>query len=783
MAYFSGLVRSTLSTVGFGGPAPGFPYHVGEPVADQDDQAIWTLHKGTKREDQSEVSIFVFNSAQHRELLPLAKNAYKRFRTIRHPNLLTFLDGVENADTIYIVTNPVLPLRQHLRDHRDDQLTLWGLYKVAQAVKFLNDDCKLVHGNLRTASVYVTLAGEWRLGGLETLCSPTEPEAIIRTYHGLLPQIQTYAPPEVRNQNWATLDNGSLDAWQLATLIYESYNQPLTSPDDLEQPGCIPVPLVRAYKQLVLPSPTARGRVAQFLTTGTRPNGFFENEFIHTNLFLENMSIKEAGEKAEFFRQLGPHVDSFPISFSVHKVLPELLKTLEFAAGGPQVLQAVLKIGQRLDEDQFVTSITPTLIRLFALPDRALRFCLLEHLGVYVTKIADRTVNDVIYPHIATGFIDAAPAIREQTVKAVLVLAPKLSKSTLQGDVVNALGRAAGDREPGIRTNALVCLGKLDNHLSNVTHRDLVGPLLVRGLRDPFPHARSAALMAVAATSSRHEAKDLTGRLLPAACSVLLDQEKVVRTQALKAVQNLLATVDKLASAMPDTAQPKTGTDAGPDRVPSEGSLQEGWSGWAVSSLSRGLTALGTNMTAAPLTHGAAQSTPTTPSLSSTAPVDVTEAKPATTRKTIPPTAAAAMKADDGNADVAGDGWDAIGDFTVDDASNWPSAAAATPGSSHTSDWDTPVTSPRQPLATFGASAAPYQTGPASTGNNGVSVKDDDFFSTGAFLPITTPKTSSLSGIKPASTLQQRREERKLKLQQHREQKLKKGGGLGAKKA
>ena len=47
------------------------------------------------QEDNSEVSIFTFDVAKNRDKVHLAKNAYKKMRTLRHPDLLRYLDGVE----------------------------------------------------------------------------------------------------------------------------------------------------------------------------------------------------------------------------------------------------------------------------------------------------------------------------------------------------------------------------------------------------------------------------------------------------------------------------------------------------------------------------------------------------------------------------------------------------------------------------------------------------------------------------------------------------------------
>jgi SCY1-like protein 1 len=52
-------------------------------------------------------------------------------------------------------------------------------------IKFLNEDCHLVHGNLRPSSIFVNDAGEWKLGGLELLCSVKEEQPLIVVSVGL----------------------------------------------------------------------------------------------------------------------------------------------------------------------------------------------------------------------------------------------------------------------------------------------------------------------------------------------------------------------------------------------------------------------------------------------------------------------------------------------------------------------------------------------------------------------------------------------------------------------
>lgn len=47
------------------------------------------------QEDGSKCSIFSFDANANRSRLPLAKNALRKFRTLRHPGIIRVLDTVE----------------------------------------------------------------------------------------------------------------------------------------------------------------------------------------------------------------------------------------------------------------------------------------------------------------------------------------------------------------------------------------------------------------------------------------------------------------------------------------------------------------------------------------------------------------------------------------------------------------------------------------------------------------------------------------------------------------
>ena len=61
---------------------------------------------------------------------------------------------------------------------------------------------------------------------------------------------------------------------------------------------------------------------------------------------------------------------------------------------------------------------------------------------------------------------DIVPLIREQTIKSVLLLVPKLNERIINYDLLKYLAKLQMDPEPGIRTNTTICLGKIAKHLS-----------------------------------------------------------------------------------------------------------------------------------------------------------------------------------------------------------------------------------------------------------------------------------------------------------------------------
>jgi SCY1-like protein 1 len=305
--------------------------------------------------------------------------------------------------------------------------------------------------------------------------------------------------------------------------------------------------------------------------------------------------------------------DDFPEDYFRMKILPELLKSVEFGGGGPKVFAVVMKIGSKLTDEDFEAKITPVVVRLFTSPDRAIRVYLLDNLPRMIDRLSPKVVNDKIFPHMVstgrqnvtiitkfsiqvTGFTDLAPIVREQTVKAVLTVINKLSDRTINGELLKYLAKTSNDEQPGIRTNTTICLGKISKNLGISTRSKVLIAAFSRSIRDPFVHARNASLMALAATADLFNEDDCANRIMPAICPALIDKEKLVRDQANKTLDLYLSRMRKAASIMADSVLPPPSASevsaAGVPRMstpqPSEAAS---WTGWAISSFTNKLSA------------------------------------------------------------------------------------------------------------------------------------------------------------------------------------------------
>ncbi|KAH1064702.1 hypothetical protein J1N35_029689 [Gossypium stocksii] len=580
---------------GSGAGLKDLPYNIGDPYPSA--WGSWSHFRGTSKDDGSPVSIFSLSGSNPQDgHLAAGRNGVKRLRTVRHPNILSFLhstevesfDGSSSKVTIYIVTEPVMPLSEKIKElglegTQRDEYYAWGLHQIAKAVSFLNNDCKLVHGNVCLSSVVVTQTLDWKLYAFDVL---SEYDGANATATGPMLQYEwlvgsQYKPTELAKCDWATIRKSppwAIDSWGLGCLIYEIFSgMKLGKTEELRNTASIPKSLLPDYQRLLSSMPSRRLNTSKLIENSE----YFQNKLVDTIHFMEILSLKDSVEKDSFFRKLPNLAEQLPRPIVLKKLLPLLASALEFGSAAAPALTALLKMGSWLSAEEFSLKVLPTIVKLFASNDRAVRVALLQHIDQFGESLSAQVVDEQVYPHVATGFADTSAFLRELTLKSMLILAPKLSQRTLSGSLLKYLSKLQVDEEPAIRTNTTILLGNIASYLNEGTRkRVLINAFTVRALRDTFSPARGAGVMALCATSSYYDMTEIATRILPNIVVLIIDPDSDVRSKAFQAVDQFLQIVKQYNEK--GNAEDTSGAGSlGISSMPGNASLL----GWAMSSL------------------------------------------------------------------------------------------------------------------------------------------------------------------------------------------------------
>uniref|UniRef100_A0A8C5Q7D2 N-terminal kinase-like protein n=1 Tax=Leptobrachium leishanense TaxID=445787 RepID=A0A8C5Q7D2_9ANUR len=564
-------------------PARDFPYDV---IGDREDlPGGWGIQKGKKKVGGDAVSVFTYEVRPGaEEQTQAAKTALKRIKTLKHPSILSYVDGLETDKCVYIVTEPVTPLGTYMKSKSDSggisELEIsWGLHQIVKALSFLVNDGNLIHNNVCISAVYVDRAGEWKLGGLEYMCTAGAEESAPKKNS----ELDKYDPPEKTDHSKAAREKWSSDMWCLGCLIWEIFNGSLPRPTALRTFGKIPKSLVPHYCELVGANPKVRPNPARFLQNCRAPGGFLSNGFVETNLFLEEIQIKDPNERQAFFGKLSESLDTFPEDFCRHKILPQLLTAFEFGSAGAVILTPLFKIGKFLNGEEYQQKIIPVIVKMFSSTDRAMRIRLLQQMENFIQYLNEPTVNTQIFPHVVHGFMDTNPAIREQTVKSMLLLAPKLNENNLNVELMKHFARLqARDDQGPIRCNTTVCLGKIAHYLNPTTRQRVLISAFCRATKDPFAPSRAAGVLGFTATHNFYSMTDCATKILPVLSGVTVDPEKSVRDQAFKAIRTFLDRLESVSENPEKLAELEKDVHAASVNPGSAG----GWTGWAVTGVS-----------------------------------------------------------------------------------------------------------------------------------------------------------------------------------------------------
>jgi len=243
----------------------------------------------------------------------------------------------------------------------------------------------------------------------------------------------------------------------------------------------------------------------------------------------------------------------------------------------------LLQLGSQLPDVEYQRRVVPCVVKLFASNDRATRLRLLQQLDRFVDHLQSATVNEAIFPQVARGFLDTNPAIREETIRSVVHLAPKLDYNNLNVETLRYFAKLQSkDEQGGIRTNTTVCLGKIAQHLHPQIRQKVLIGAFIRGTRDSFPPARIASILALAATQQYFLLQEVANRILPALCPLTTDVDKGVRDNAFRIIRGFLSKLETVSEdpGLRESMEADVNT-----ATPSLSNAAATWAGWAVTAV------------------------------------------------------------------------------------------------------------------------------------------------------------------------------------------------------
>eukprot|EP00435_Cladocopium_sp_Y103_P069634 s456_g33.t1 len=482
-------------------------------------------------EDRKAASVILPGSktSQGNPQIAAAKNADQVSKTLRHPNVLHSFTTLETEGGFYIVTEEVVPLPCAKPAEGDERTpAVWGLYQAGAALDGLSflHSSGFTHGLFGPLAIFVNSQGDYRLGSFELCQKGMDTGTAIASRRRVGPTFSGWPEPPAALQEGGIPSIG-IDMWGAAVLIAYVFASASAGSYGMEMEfdlaraqKDIPTELRKSFQELQNPKPL-RGRSPIAETIGLP---FFQkNAAVEVFSFLANLQLKSPEEKETWFEGLPHLLEGLSAVVKKRQVLPELLTAQRFPGQeAAHLLPSILKIGVTLKEEEFREKVAPLVVKLFASPDRAVRFRLLTSLGDMIEFLDDAMLNDKIFPECVNGFTDSNAPIREATVKSMIFFVSRLKPKIVEGR----------DPEASIRTNALICVGRVSTQLPQASITPTLMTVIGMGLKDPFSPCRCAALQTLSATSNSFSAEDLAGKLLPGVCHRLIDPDPAVGDMA-----------------------------------------------------------------------------------------------------------------------------------------------------------------------------------------------------------------------------------------------------------
>ncbi|XP_041974118.1 protein-associating with the carboxyl-terminal domain of ezrin [Aricia agestis] len=347
----------------------------------------------------------------------------------RHPYIVRYISSWQQKSTFHLVTEYVQPLSQVVPTQTPLQICI-GLNNILQALVFLHEQGSVSHNNVSISSVYVSGDGQWKLGGLQYLCSFKELTPAYLKHARIHRYDKAIDPNEESNKIITKVDQFGYGV--LVEDVFKNHRD-----ED--------VPHLKEFRKYCRD-------VLQHIDPQRRPNlsevlnhDFFNHNFISMYKFLNILPLKSEDEKSEFFMQILSNLENYDEE-TVAKQFGGLLlsrHTLLDHTAREYVLPFILR--PKKDRPQpgeqpgffsigiFKEHVKPRLLQLFGVRDIQIRTLLLSHFMKFVHVFTHEELSQLILPELLLGIKDVNDSLVSSTLVCLSELVPILGADSVVG--------------------------------------------------------------------------------------------------------------------------------------------------------------------------------------------------------------------------------------------------------------------------------------------------------------------------------------------------------------
>ncbi|XP_013144674.1 PREDICTED: protein-associating with the carboxyl-terminal domain of ezrin [Papilio polytes] len=346
----------------------------------------------------------------------------------RHPCIVRYISSWQQR-TFHLVTEYVQPLSQVLNEQTPLQICI-GLNNLLRALVFLHEQAGVSHNNVSMSSIYVSGDGQWKLGGLQYLCTFTD---LNHSYlkHARIHRYDKAVDPDEESQELIS----KVDQYAYAVLVFDAFKG--RNDDD--------VPYLNDFKKfckdcLQNSNPENRPNLSEVLQ-----HDFFNHEFISIYKFLYYLPLKKEEDKSQFFSNILinlKHYDEETVANQLGGLLLSRLTLLD-ATARRDVIPYILKPkNDRLQNEDstgffslgvFKEHVKPRLLQLFGVRDSQVRMILLMHFTKFVHVFSHEELSQHILPELLLGIKDVDDNLVASTLVCLSELVPILGADTVIG--------------------------------------------------------------------------------------------------------------------------------------------------------------------------------------------------------------------------------------------------------------------------------------------------------------------------------------------------------------